>query len=116
MEAFHAELREFIRRLDIEDSKLSLMRQQTRAIREGIRNLYADGLGGSNACFTTIKGTINGCIFPAVALAGASIRLVGHTSGTNYGTFVATNGTYEVSLILVQPETLDAYMKGPGPR
>src|SRR4051812_13259924 len=117
MEAFHAELREFIRRLDIEDRNLSLMRGQTRAIREGIRNLYADGLGGSNACLTTISGKVIGGDAAATGLASSTLQITGHVSGTNYGTFALPAGTFALSLILNAADTsLDLIATGPGTR
>src|SRR4051812_8229300 len=95
-----AQIDELIRRLDIEAPDLLLMRLQVRAIREGIRDLYADGLGGSNACVTTLSGKIIGGDAAQSPLLDSQLGIVGAVTGTDYGTFLVPTGEYEIGLVL----------------
>lgn len=68
-------------------------------------------------CLTTITGRIIGGDSPATPLAGATIQVTGHTSGINYGTFAATDGTYAIPLMLDPSDTsIDVVATGPGIR
>lgn len=111
-------LDEFIRRLGLDDDRLDQLERRTTALDQGIRNLWTDGLGGSNACLTTLNGTITGGLAPTgsvyVPMPNTSLRVVGHTSGIDYGTYSVSTGTYSLSLILDPSDTsLDLYPFGP---
>jgi hypothetical protein len=124
-EAFQVELREFIRRLNLEDSKLHLMRQQASELREGIRNLYADGLTGGGFCLTTISGKILGAYgatigTSAILVPRSSVQFIGSVTGTNYGTFFTSDGNFSVTFAGLHTATeggvLNAFVTGPGAR
>ena len=117
MDQFQTTLYEFIRRLGLDDDRLELLERRATALSEGIRNLWTDGLSSSNACLTTISGKVIGCDAAQAPLASSQLRVVGHTTGTAYGTFSVTSGTFALALVLNPADTsLDLYATGPGVR
>jgi hypothetical protein len=66
----------------------------------------------ADRCLTTLNGRIIGGL--ASPLPGSSLRVVGHTTGADYGTYPAPAGTYSIPLSIPATElSLDLTAYGP---
>jgi hypothetical protein len=95
-------IRELEKRFGAGENDIRTLRRQVTAVREGVRDYWIDG-GAPVTGFTTVAGTIYGGRL--VGFAGATVRIVGHTTGIVYGTATANgSGVYSLDLILKQPD------------
>lgn len=114
MDGFQMELREFIERLKLMDYDIMSNGRRLIALRQNMRDAWATA-GGRNPCFTTISGKV--CSTVGIPIPGSTLSVVGHASGTNYGTFTLAAGTYSLNLRLDTSDTsLDLTANGPGSR
>jgi hypothetical protein len=117
MDPFQAELREFIRRLNINDDRINVVTRQTYALAQGINDLFADGRVNGGYCLTEIHGKIAGC-GGVTALPNATLHLVNSSSGADYGTFPVATGNYSISIIIDPADSgaINGFAGGPGVR
>jgi|GEM_PF-4369771 len=114
MGPFETQLREFIRRLALTEADVRGNKRRAVALAQGVRDYAADGGRGGGQALVTFKGRILGVIDEL--LPHSFVRFEGATSHTDYGTYEATDGTYEVNLELATNEDLWLYYQGPTER
>lgn len=87
-------------------AKLGRVGQQLQGVRSG----------GFGLCSTTISGSVIGGDGGTV-LPNSQVQIVGHTSGTDYGTVAAAAGTFSATLTLDPADTsVDLHVTGSGIR
>jgi hypothetical protein len=97
---FQVELGEFIRRLGVSEDRERTLRGRVVGLYQGVRELqmWKGALGaGSSPILVTITGKVIGCATGGVAMADSTIHIVGHQTGTDYGTWPVPTGTYTIS-------------------
>lgn len=110
-----AELQRFLERLRrAEDEALTIGRDLV-ILRQSMRDAWSER-GGIRVCLTTITGTVRGC--SSLLVSGASIRVVGHSTGTAYGTATTDgSGAFSFTAELSNSDTsINLYVTGPGSR
>jgi len=90
-----------------------LERHRVAGVEQGLAALWSLQLGG--VCVTTLQGRARG---GTGVLPGATVKLVGSTTGIDYGTFTADgSGLWTAALELNSADaTLDAFVGGFSPR
>lgn len=110
-------LNEFIRRLGLNDDRLGQLERRMTAADEGVRNLWTDGLRGSNACITTFEGQIQSPV-DSTPIPFATLRVLRFPSLLPLGTFTAdAGGNYSAAVQVPSDEgVVLLYNTGPGVR
>lgn len=118
MSPYESELRELIRRLQLNDDRLLSVNRRVVAIGQGVRDLQA--FGGSpitNIVSASLNLQVVGCLATPTPLPNSTIDIVGHTTGNDYGSHTLAAGTLALTLFLDPADTsLDFYAGGPGVR
>jgi hypothetical protein len=118
MGPIEAELRAFIARIKGAETEQQLLKRQVLALEQGVRDVWADGRGTTGRYRSVhLFGLMEAC--DGSALAGSSLRLVGHETGIDYGTYNLPAGTFDFDLVIDERDFVTAfngYTTGPSSR
>lgn len=120
LSALWAETNEFIRRLTVDDDRIRTLERKTKALRTGIRDLWAFGGGGGGFSVAEVTGQVTGCNslgVPGIVVevtdpSTSALLATTTTDGSgNYALNVAFVGTsFTASFAFGQPGT-DPYQR-----
>jgi hypothetical protein len=109
-----ARIRRLMARIQQAEYRAATVQDKILRTRQDIAGFYQTNF---NQCMTTFEGSVVGAPGVSLPIPNSTVQIIGHVTGTDYGTFPATDGTYSIGIPLsVSDTSVDIVVTGPGVR